>query len=138
MGDILPIVGRRASVGRSRRVARYLRGRSRLIEVRPLRRAEEIIDFHRRLRLDQEVGRVHLHIAIVEAVPRPAFNADVRETQHPRKQRGRFPEMTNRALRSEEHTSELQSIMRISYAVFCLKKKNHSQIKRTCTLTSNT
>src|SRR3546814_4332991 len=27
------------------------------------------------------------------------------------------------ALRSEEHTSELQSIMRISYAVFCLKKK---------------
>src|SRR3546814_10655148 len=29
----------------------------------------------------------------------------------------------NRALRSEEHTSELQSLMRISYAVFCLKKK---------------
>src|SRR3546814_6069429 len=28
-----------------------------------------------------------------------------------------------RALRSEEHTSELQSLMRISYAVFCLKKK---------------
>src|SRR3546814_1855600 len=29
--------------------------------------------------------------------------------------------------RSEEHTSELQSLMRISYAVFCLKKKNTSQ-----------
>src|SRR3546814_2040677 len=29
--------------------------------------------------------------------------------------------------RSEEHTSELQSLMRISYAVFCLKKKNKSQ-----------
>src|SRR3546814_8227924 len=29
------------------------------------------------------------------------------------------------ALRSEEHTSELQSLMRISYAVFCLKKKNN-------------
>src|SRR3546814_7245343 len=28
------------------------------------------------------------------------------------------------ARRSEEHTSELQSLMRISYAVFCLKKKN--------------
>src|SRR3546814_7175112 len=27
--------------------------------------------------------------------------------------------------RSEEHTSELQSLMRISYAVFCLKKTNH-------------
>src|SRR3546814_9109508 len=28
-------------------------------------------------------------------------------------------------MRSEEHTSELQSLMRISYAVFCLTKKNH-------------
>src|SRR3546814_4165034 len=28
-------------------------------------------------------------------------------------------------VRSEEHTSELQSLMRISYAVFCLKKKTH-------------
>src|SRR3546814_1843763 len=33
--------------------------------------------------------------------------------------------------RSEEHTSELQSLMRISYAVFCLKKKKH--IKRKIT-----
>src|SRR3546814_9289187 len=30
--------------------------------------------------------------------------------------------------RSEEHTSELQSLMRISYAVFCLKKKTRSQL----------
>src|SRR3546814_3613929 len=30
----------------------------------------------------------------------------------------------NSRVRSEEHTSELQSLMRISYAVFCLKKKN--------------
>src|SRR3546814_7412414 len=30
--------------------------------------------------------------------------------------------------RSEEHTSELQSLMRISYAVFCLKKKNNQKI----------
>src|SRR3546814_5773150 len=29
--------------------------------------------------------------------------------------------------RSEEHTSELQSLMRISYAVFCLKKTNHTK-----------
>src|SRR3546814_10085413 len=33
-------------------------------------------------------------------------------------------------LRSEEHTSELQSLMRISYAVFCLKKKNTSIINK--------
>src|SRR3546814_1785289 len=33
--------------------------------------------------------------------------------------------------RSEEHTSELQSLMRISYAVFCLKKKKITQINKT-------
>src|SRR3546814_2551637 len=33
----------------------------------------------------------------------------------------------DRAHRSEEHTSELQSLMRISYAVFCLKKKKKKQ-----------
>src|SRR3546814_6045555 len=32
-------------------------------------------------------------------------------------------------VRSEEHTSELQSLMRISYAVFCLKKKNRNKIE---------
>src|SRR3546814_4966758 len=32
-------------------------------------------------------------------------------------------------MRSEEHTSELQSLMRISYAVFCLKKKNNNKRK---------
>src|SRR3546814_9030088 len=32
------------------------------------------------------------------------------------------------AVRSEEHTSELQSLMRISYAVFCLKKKNQRHV----------
>src|SRR3546814_6797689 len=32
-----------------------------------------------------------------------------------------------RHVRSEEHTSELQSLMRISYAVFCLKKKNNHE-----------
>src|SRR3546814_9160971 len=37
-----------------------------------------------------------------------------------------------RRRRSEEHTSELQSLMRISYAVFCLKKKKHkNQVKYT-------
>src|SRR3546814_7717771 len=42
--------------------------------------------------------------------------------------------------RSEEHTSELQSLMRISYAVFCLKQKNQDKIprRRTCILTEYT
>src|SRR3546814_7606151 len=33
-------------------------------------------------------------------------------------------------IRSEEHTSELQSLMRISYAVFCLKKKNRKKAQQ--------
>src|SRR3546814_5296069 len=37
---------------------------------------------------------------------------------------GRVEEIPSSGDRSEEHTSELQSLMRISYAVFCLKKKN--------------
>src|SRR3546814_10243041 len=37
-------------------------------------------------------------------------------------------------LRSEEHTSELQSLMRISYAVFCLKKKTRSTLTTELTI----
>src|SRR3546814_10000697 len=39
--------------------------------------------------------------------------------------------------RSEEHTSELQSLMRISYAVFCLKKKNNTHNKYSIKTTYN-
>src|SRR3546814_3055214 len=44
-------------------------------------------------------------------------------------------------IRSEEHTSELQSLMRISYAVFCLKKqkktKKQTSLRKNQTITSN-
>src|SRR3546814_10905403 len=40
------------------------------------------------------------------------------------------PRLRARRGRSEEHTSELQSLMRISYAVFCLKKKNKQYINK--------
>src|SRR3546814_10334251 len=49
----------------------------------------------------------HLTVAILSAVPTPDYAI----------------------ARSEEHTSELQSLMRISYAVFCLKKKKHATHK---------
>src|SRR3546814_10190759 len=51
----------------------------------------------------------------------PAATALLRT--HPR----RLPILGRRVTRSEEHTSELQSLMRISYAVFCLKKKKKNQ-----------
>src|SRR3546814_1042631 len=47
-----------------------------------------------------------------------------------------------RSARSEEHTSELQSLMRISYAVFCLKKKKNQHklfiLTHTCPYTCDT
>src|SRR3546814_6877401 len=46
-----------------------------------------------------------------------------------------FAESINKGeLRSEEHTSELQSLMRISYAVFCLKKKKNTNITQHTTI----
>src|SRR3546814_10111612 len=46
---------------------------------------------------------------------------------------GRLEDMASFAkyIRSEEHTSELQSLMRISYAVFCLKKKKYNTLHNT-------
>src|SRR3546814_16951844 len=46
-----------------------------------------------------------------------------------RTQRARRRGLGYSRARSEEHTSELQSLMRISYAVFCLKKKKNKRIK---------
>src|SRR3546814_5818898 len=63
-------------------------------------------------------GQLHFQIGQRFA---PAFDE---LTQHS-KLRGSFIAV-RRIQRSEEHTSELQSLMRSSYAVFCLKKKNHA------------
>src|SRR3546814_4190678 len=70
------------------------------------------------------VGRVH--DASAASKKNPAWNeaAALIETQN-------FADKLTGNLakrRSEEHTSELQSLMRISYAVFCLKKKNNKQL----------
>src|SRR3546814_5110466 len=46
----------------------------------------------------------------------------------------RFFALELEKIRSEEHTSELQSLMRSSYAVFCLKKKNHEIVNHDTSL----
>src|SRR3546814_8980584 len=58
---------------------------------------------HRGLRLSRDAGRLRV---MIEAAPLDETDVRVAAGE-----------------RSEEHTSELQSLMRISYAVFCLKKK---------------
>src|SRR3546814_9192430 len=51
----------------------------------------------------------------------------MRRRRTPRPGREPADRRSRRRDRSEEHTSELQSLMRISYAVFCLKKKTHNK-----------
>src|SRR3546814_3000907 len=77
---------------------------------------------------------------VARGVRRPASEAalDHQDARLLRAQRGREgaaaahdPAQPHAAVaRSEEHTSELQSLMRISYAVFCLKKKTKVHIKQ--------
>src|SRR3546814_9440551 len=70
---------------------------------------------------DRPQGRTRY--AGTDDTPRPRLCEDA---DHRRSVQGRR-DFSGRA-RSEEHTSELQSLMRISYAVFCLKKKKDKMI----------
>src|SRR3546814_8383049 len=56
---------------------------------------------------------------------------------HPHGRGLQYP-LPPREYRSEEHTSELQSLMRISYAVFCLKKKNKKNRPKTAITATTT
>src|SRR3546814_4273757 len=83
---------------------------------------------------DQHVLRLQQfqrECVVVEAFGRGA--GDARERVQRRIRGRQFQVLAGRTARSEEHTSELQSLMRISYAVLCLKK-NNIQIKSTQTL----
>src|SRR3546814_1532108 len=82
------------------------RGRKRRIDDHAVK-ARQDHEHHQRPR-----QRMHIPAELESGVPRP----DDDQAQ---------PQIDmRRGPRSEEHTSELQSLMRISYAVFCLKKKN--------------
>src|SRR3546814_9362327 len=62
------------------------------------------------------------------AVGQP-LRTGARRRRHRRGGGGRIRAVRGHSARSEEHTSELQSLMRISYAVFCLKKKIYMKIQ---------
>src|SRR3546814_2365939 len=67
-----------------------------------------------------------IHLVGVEALVAAHLK---RNQRHARRERQLAPVEDVQAVRSEEHTSELQSLMRISYAVFCLKKKKYRTLK---------
>src|SRR3546814_977752 len=85
-----------------------------------------------RVRVDRIVPAPDVGVILFERA-RSAADAGVAEQDAHRPEVARLRARGGPALfagdveRSEEHTSELQSLMRISYAVFCLKKKKHTK-----------
>src|SRR3546814_6500883 len=75
--------------------------------------------------------------ATIAASPRKASRSSMQLAKSGLSDRNWIDRPCTASARSEEHTSELQSLMRISYAVFCLKKKkqktNHNQTNSTQT-----
>src|SRR3546814_3835200 len=69
----------------------------------------------------QAFGKIHRQCVIAEAIT--ADDVDRGRHLEARLRKPCGGDDNRVSLRSEEHTSELQSLMRISYAVFCLKKK---------------
>src|SRR3546814_5162155 len=78
-----------------------------------------------RLRFERRLGAVRFRFWIKLRNEKGDFALDLQG----RDGRGMVAEpIAGRVTRSEEHTSELQSLMRISYAVFCLKKKKKKKL----------
>src|SRR3546814_10622664 len=73
--------------------------------------------------VEQRVGRVVRYLEFLSVQCDPSLLHEAEAQRHHLLRRALAVQCLCPA-RSEEHTSELQSLMRISYAVFCLKKKN--------------
>src|SRR3546814_6298215 len=85
-------------------------------------------------KLTHTVGKKNISVAEIVAL-RAIHGADAVVDVQP-KANDKTPHAAE--MRSEEHTSELQSLMRISYAVFCLKKKTQRKqnISQNCKITN--
>src|SRR3546814_9895845 len=101
----------------------------------PTRRSSDLCVVQTRRRADQFGRRRAVKIGATE-VRRPLERSVLVEDDAGCDQRGPWQIIRETggtiAIRSEEHTSELQSLMRISYAVFCLKKNSiyHESIQK--------
>src|SRR3546814_8098158 len=83
---------------------------------------EALVQFRRALALEPGIERIGQYLRLRRS------RAGGKRVQLRRQVIGKIELMA--CLRSEEHTSELQSLMRISYAVFCLKTKNIVKLKQ--------
>src|SRR3546814_4421081 len=103
----------------------------------PTRRSSELLEraFLRRAGGQAELDRNPPLVLVGQKAARKAVKEQDEQCDGERVDRQEQPFAID-DLRSEEHTSELQSLMRNSYAVFCLKKKipkHYTQIRRTTT-----
>src|SRR3546814_2663321 len=78
----------------------------------------------------RHTSRTLARCAARSAATRSRRSGDGGDRAHPGKSKRRQHHVRHCCGRSEEHTSELQSLMRISYAVFCLKKKKLELLTR--------
>src|SRR3546814_7845275 len=83
-------------------------------------------------RMSHRVRDYRQYLPSLFPLPHPSWRSQLWIQQNPWVDSELLPTLRNAVAgalskepRSEEHTSELQSLMRISYAVFCLKKKKH-------------
>src|SRR3546814_5251677 len=72
------------------------------------------------------------HLRVRRLIPRASFCSGDLPNKLESQMRIYVDAAIHRWRRSEEHTSELQSLMRISYAVFCLKKKKYTTKQQNC------
>src|SRR3546814_19204246 len=93
----------------------------------PPLRSSDLLEFRLVCRCPEPVplalqGSLHFAQALLQFADGLFLGGNLLDDLRPQSDRGRGAGRIQ-SLRSEEHTSELQSLMRISYAVFCLKKK---------------
>src|SRR3546814_9117802 len=114
--DLLDRAARRRMVERVAHL--FPRHRAKLRGAKAVRSVHQPADRH----FAHAVVKAHPHIAGIERDrASPAVPGGVEAAVEAKAERGER--------RSEEHTSELQSLMRISYAVFCLKKKKYTRYR---------
>src|SRR3546814_1906622 len=136
VADVTPGVDQRAL---QRRVAEAIAQRGGVLDLDEIQRAARLLRDrlaqplqHRRARVQSGDRMATVAAALALERARAAHAAFHRRDQVPR------PHRLGQEIvgaRSEEHTSELQSLMRISYAVFCLQKKKtyqHDYLNKRC------
>src|SRR3546814_6499909 len=102
--------------------------REEIDEMIPSRRLSVLVRAVDHIGEEREVQTTPLGREVLEMHKSSLAKAALRSRQSSLSKRRRMMKTAIRsAIRSEEHTSELQSLMRISYAVFCLKKKKQKE-----------